>query len=151
MPTAKRRPELRPEVVYIESSALLRVLLERDAGLQKRLRSFDSFFTSTLTLIEVPRALARARNEARISVRAYARARSRFAAFARGCTVSELTDVVRERAALEFPVEPVRTLDAIHLATIVTWADTLGPLIVASCDQRVSQNALALGYEVVSA
>jgi hypothetical protein len=64
--------------------------------------------------------------------------------------VAEITKQVRDRAALEFPVEPVRSLDAIHLGTIVAWRDTMGPMAIASCDERIRRNVLSLGYEIIS-
>lgn len=139
----------RTEILYVESSALLRVLLEGDSGLEGRLGEFGRLLTSSLTLIEVPRTLARAQRERRLTHETFEGVRRRFSVFARACMVAEITKSVRERAALEFPIEPVRSLDAIHLATIVVWTDTLRPIVVASCDDRVARNARALGYEVI--
>lgn len=133
----------------MESSALLRVLLERDAALAGTLRRFPRFFTSALTLVEVPRALGRARREGRLSAAAFARVQRRYRAFAGNCTIAEVTPPVRDRAVVEFPAEPVRSLDALHLATMVVWSEMLGPLVMASCDQRVRANASALGFAVV--
>jgi predicted DNA-binding protein (UPF0278 family) len=48
-----------------------------------------------------------------------------------------------------FPREPVRTLDAIHLATALLHAAEIGALVVLSIDQRVRANADALGLAVV--
>lgn len=148
-PAPRRRKPSRSETLYVESSALLRVLLERDPPMDDTLGAFERLFTSALTLIEVPRALARARREEGLASAQSENAQRRFAAFVRACTVAEITKVVRDRAALEFPVEPVRSLDAIHLATIVVWADTVGPMVIASCDHRVGRNAQALGYTVI--
>ena len=137
------------ETLYVESSALLRVLLEGDSTLERTLGGYARLFTSALTLIEVPRALVRARHEERLTLPVFEDVRRRFSAFERACTVAEITRTVRERAALEFPVEPLRSLDAIHLATIVVWTAALRPIVVASCHERVGRNARALGYEVV--
>lgn len=135
--------------LYVESSAVLRVLLERDAVFVTALREFTRFLTSSLTLVEVRRAIARARREGRLTQPAYVRALRQAQRFAASCAVVELTPAVRERAAAQFPAEPVRSLDAIHLATIVTQADLFAPIVVASCDSRVRDNAEALGYAVV--
>lgn len=53
------------------------------------------------------------------------------------------------RAGQPFPVEPVRTLDAIHLATIQSLGETPQLVTVITRDQRVARNARALGYAVV--
>jgi len=45
----------------------------------------------------------------------------------------------------------VRTLDAIHLATFRILAEVLPDLDMASSDERVHENATALGFEVVPA
>jgi hypothetical protein len=45
-------------------------------------------------------------------------------------------------------VEPVRTLDAIHLATAAAFRAELDAVVVCSLDQRVRLNARALGLEV---
>jgi predicted nucleic acid-binding protein len=135
--------------LYMESSALLRILLEGDPLLEKMTGGFEAYLTSALTLVEVPRVLARARREARLTEEGTQETHSRFAAFVRSCSVAEITREVRVRAALDFPLEPVRSLDAIHLATVVVWGDTIAPMVVASTDQRVRRNAQALGYALI--
>lgn len=139
----------RRETLYVESSALLRLLLEGDDAVKAGIAQFERFFTSALTLIEVPRALARARREGRLDGARAEQVQRRYAAFVRACAVAEIGRAVRDRAALEFPVEPVRSLDAIHLATAIVWNDVPGWLVIASSDDRIVRNALALGYEVV--
>ena len=66
--------------------------------------------------------------------------------FERRCYLVAVTDGVLARVRRPFPVEPIRTLDAVHLAT----AELLGeppPLItVVTRDARVRENAQALGY-----
>lgn len=56
---------------------------------------------------------------------------------------------VLSRARQTFPMEPVRTLDALHLASVLAWDQAIDRLTVASCDERVRGNALALGFDVV--
>ena len=56
-----------------------------------------------------------------------------------------------EFACGPFPGEPIRALDAIHLATALVIRDIYPDLRVLSLDQRVRQNAVALGFEVVPA
>jgi hypothetical protein len=43
----------------------------------------------------------------------------------------------------------VRSLDAIHLASLLVLDEALGDFVVASCDDRVRRNADALGFEVL--
>ena len=66
---------------------------------------------------------------------------------------------VAERARGAFSREPVRTLDAIHLATVSVFAEAVGQLRVLSQNDRVPLNASAvagsrltsLGFHMCSA
>jgi hypothetical protein len=55
---------------------------------------------------------------------------------------------VAERAGGRFPLEPVRTLDAIHLASMAVLRESLPDLVVLSTDARVRENSAQLGFEV---
>jgi predicted nucleic acid-binding protein len=54
-----------------------------------------------------------------------------------------------ERARRPFPLEPIRTLDALHLAAALHFQHELLGLTVLSLDARVRQNAEALGLPVL--
>ncbi len=56
---------------------------------------------------------------------------------------------VLSRARQTFPVDPVRTLEALHLASVLAWDQAIARLTVVSCDDRVRANVLALGFDVV--
>ena len=133
---------------YIESSALVTALLERDRDALKSVRTKGRRVTSALTIAEAARAILRARAAARLTAeeeRAAVRALRRFE---RRCYLVAVTDTVLARVRRPFPVEPIRTLDAVHLAT----AELLGeppPLVtIVTRDARVRDNAAALGYAV---
>ncbi len=57
----------------------------------------------------------------------------------------ELSGEVLTRAGQPFPVEPVRTLDAIHLATALVFTKAYPDLQILTFDQRISNNAQPLG------
>jgi len=59
-------------------------------------------------------------------------------------------DVV-ERARRPFPVEPVRTLDALHLSSAVVASARVTDLAILSLDERVRAAGRALGLPVVPA
>lgn len=64
---------------------------------------------------------------------------------------SEIVAVTREvlhRAGQPFPVEPVRTLDALHLATIEALGQPPETVTVVTRDARIRANAETLGYGV---
>ncbi len=134
-------------IVYAESSAVLAWLLgERPADAVRRLLSdAERVVASTLSLLECRRALARGVATGQLS-EADAGAASRLLAHATsGWALLEMTGPALERAHQPFPVEPVRTLDAIHLAAALEFRTALGPLTVLSLDDRIRANASALG------
>ena len=56
---------------------------------------------------------------------------------------------VLERARRPFPEEPIRTLDALHLASALVARAAVPGLSMLSLDQRVRASALALGFAVL--
>lgn len=133
---------------YIETSALLAALLEADAAARRSLRVRGALVTSRLTFAEAQRGLLRARQGGRLTAeqeRACLRALSRLRA---RCTTVAVTEEVLGLAGRPFPVEPIRTLDALHLATVAITADAPQFATVITRDERVRANALAAGYAV---
>ena len=61
----------------------------------------------------------------------------------------EITPEVRSRAAMPFPLEPVRSLDAIHLATALEFLKSFPDLQILSRDQRIIANLEPLGLLTV--
>ena len=133
---------------YVETSALLRVVLEGDETLRPLLLA-DTCYTSALTFAEARRAIRRARATGRLDAAGAQTARRRVAEFESWADIVPMNDEVLQRTGEEFPVEPVRTLDAIHLATFQILAEVLPDLDMASSDERVRENATALGFQVV--
>jgi uncharacterized protein len=133
---------------YVESSALVAALLEHDAGALTSLRTRSRHITSALTLAEAARAIVRARATERLTPEAERAAVRALRRFERRCYIVAVTEDILARVRRPFPIEPIRTLDAVHLAT----AESLGeppPLItVVTRDTRVRDNARALGYPV---
>ena len=135
---------------YVETSALLRALLEEDRELHAALGG-DGLFTSALTLVEAARSVHRARREGRLDAATAREVERQLASFERVCDVIDLDDEVLRMARDELPTEPVRTLDALHLASLRVLDAALGGFEVLSCDERVRRNAVALGFRVVPA
>ena len=136
--------------VYAESSAVLSWLLG-EAGHEavlEELSTADQVVTSTLTIIECSRALARARSTRRVKPAEELAALRLLDEAAASWHVLDISDRVAERACASFPHEPVRTLDALHLATAVVFAEALGSLRVVSLDDRVRSNVKALGMSL---
>ena len=78
---------------------------------------------------------------ARAAVRALRR-------FERRCYVVGLTEDILARVGRPFPVEPVRTLDAVHIATVESLGEPPQLITIVTRDQRVRDTARALGYTV---
>ena len=135
---------------YVETSALLRVLLDGEESLRPEL-SGEGLVTSVLTFVEAARAISRARREKRLDAQQSREVERQLAAFERSCDAIGLEGDVLRRAREDFPMEPVRSLDALHLASLRVLDDELGGLEVVSCDDRVRKNAAALGFAVVPA
>ena len=133
---------------YVETSALLRVVLEGDEDLRPLLLA-DTCYTSALTFAEARRAIRRARSAGKLDPAGAQNARRRVAEFESWSEVVPIGDDVLQGTGEEFPVEPVRTLDAIHLSTILLLAEVLPELDVVSTDERVRENVQALGMKVL--
>jgi predicted nucleic acid-binding protein len=130
------------------SSALVAALLERDTGVMKRTSRGTRQVTSALTLAEAGRAIIRARTTGRLTAEEEQAAVRALRTFERRSFILDVDRAVLDRVRRLFPVEPIRTLDAVHLAT----AELLGeppPLVtIVTRDGRVRENAEALGYAV---
>ena len=135
-------------VTYIESSALVAALLEHDTDVTKRPPAGTRPVTSALTLAEAARAIIRARTTGRLTAQDEQAAARALRTFERRCFVLDVSQAVLDRVRRPFPVEPIRTLDAIHLAT-AEWLGEPPPLVtIVTRDERVRANAGALGYRI---
>jgi len=99
-------------------------------------------------LCEASRAILRARIEGRLSAEYERAALRRLRQFERRCEVVAISVPVLVRAARPFPVEPIRTLDAIHLATVEESGETPQLVTIVTRDRRIRENAIAMGYTV---
>ena len=103
---------------------------------------------SALTLAEATRAIVRGRTTGRLSEADERAAVRGLHVFARRCDLVSVTDAVLARVGRPFPVEPIRTLDAVHLATAEQLGEPPALVTVVTRDARVRENARALGYDV---
>lgn len=153
MATRRRRPGARPEpqpsqIRYVESSALVAAVLEDDAAARNAIRATGRLVTSRLTLAEAHRAVLRARMAGRLGPDDERRLIRGLDTFGRRCELMAVSEQVLLRAGRPFPVEPVRILDAIHLASVELLGEAPQLVTVVARDARVVANARALGYDV---
>ncbi len=139
-------------IIYAESSAVLAWILGEPAAgsVRAALARAERVVTSALTATECGRAIARGRREGRLSGAEHLAALRLLDVAERNWDVHALSDRVLARARGEFPVEPVRTLDGLHLATAVLLQEGLGRLTMLSFDERIRANAERLGLDLAA-
>ena len=135
-------------VRYMESSALVAALLERDTAIVKKVARGTEQLTSALTLAEAGRAIIRARATGRLTAQEERAAVHALRTFERRCFILDVDRAVLDRVRRPFPVEPIRTLDAVHLATAELLGEAPVLVTIVTRDGRVRKNAEALGYTV---
>ena len=127
---------------------MVAALLEHDADGLTSVRTKGRKVTSALTIAETARAIVRARAAARLTAEEEHAAVRALRRFERRCYLVAVTDTVLARVRRPFPVEPVRTLDAVHLATTELLGEPPPSITIVTRDVRVRENAEALGYAV---
>ena len=137
--------------LYAETSAVLRWLFNEPRGdaILDHLRAASKITASRLTLLEARRAIRRAAREGGLRSAQRSEVLSALALAAAGWALLELSRPVVDRAEGEFPVEPIRTLDALHLASALALREALPDLVVLSTDDRIRANALELGFALL--
>lgn len=130
------------DLVYLDTSAVLRAVLERGVSpeIEKQIGSARILLTSRLSHIESARAFHRLRREGVPESALASGAREVDAIFAR-CTVWEMTRTVCDLAAEVAPAIPLRTPDAIHLATWSLVRRRLGDVELVTADARLLEAA----------
>jgi predicted nucleic acid-binding protein len=135
------------QIRYIETSALVAAELEGDLAAQRSLRGPGRVITSALTHAEAARAVQRAQATQRVTQIEATALAGGFGTFARRTETVPIDEQILMRVGRSFPVEPVRTLDAIHLATIELLGAEPGAITVVTRDSRVRENARAMGWK----
>ena len=134
-----------PGAVYLDTSAVLRAVLETGSTpeVEKQLREADALITSRLALVESARAIHHLRLAGHVPESRLADAEREIAAVWARCDLWELTSAVCEAARHLAPSTPLRTLDALHLATFVAARRRISGLELLTVDERL-QAAVAL-------
>ena len=136
--------------LYAESSAVLAWLLDEPAAaaVRRRLGEAQVIIASDLTLIECDRVLLRAAALKELSEAEAADCRAHLIAAAAHWQVLRIAPEIVDRARQPFPDDPIRTLDAIHLASLLVARAAVAGLRLLSLDERVRQAAKGLGVIV---
>jgi len=133
-----------------ESSAILAWLLGERAGLDVRelLAAAEVLVASDLTLIECDRVILRAAALGELTEADAADRRAHLAVAAAHWHLLRIGPEVVTRAREPFPAEPIRTLDAIHLASVLVGRSAVAGLDLLSLDERIRRAAVRLGVRV---
>ena len=136
--------------IYAESSAVLAWLLGEEAGHRVRevLRRAVSVTASDLTLLECDRVLIRTVTLGEIDEAATADRRARLNAAAAHWHMWRVSSDIIDRARHPFPAEPVRTLDAIHLASALAVRSAVPGVELLSLDDRIRRSGQQLGFRL---
>jgi predicted nucleic acid-binding protein len=133
--------------VYAESSAVLAWLLgEEAAGRVRRvLAEAEIVVASDLTLVECDRVLIRAVTLGELTEAEAANRRAHLTTAASHWHVLRVGLEIVDRARRPFPGEPIRTLDALHLASALAARAAVTDLALLSLDERVRGAGARLG------
>ncbi len=139
--------------IYAESSAILAWLLEENGAAAVRgvLDDADAVVASDLTLIECDRVLHRATTLGELTEAEAADRRAYLTTASAHWHVLRIGSEVVARARQSFPGDPVRSLDAIHLASALVARGAVAGLELLSLDDRVRKAAGRLGMRSVPA
>lgn len=137
--------------LYAESSAVLAWLLDEPTApaMRRLLEDAEVIIASDLTLIECDRVLLRAVALKELTEAEAADRRAHLSAAAAHWHLLRIAGEVVDRARQPFPGDPMRTLDAIHLASLLVARTAVVDLRLLSLDERVRQAARGLGVAVV--
>lgn len=137
-------------IAYLDASIVLRLIL----GEPDRLAEWETVaraVASALTEVECLRTLDRLARRGMLTDEEVAERRGAVFRLLGGCTVVDLTRPIMQRAGEPFPT-PLGTLDAIHLATALSWRDMTGDrLTLATHDRELAVAAHAMGLSVAGA
>lgn len=137
--------------VYLETSALVTWAYSQEGWdrVHREIEAADELVASTVTALEARRVVARGEAIGAVDAATSRAVAGRLSKILDRVTEMDVTADVRDRCARAFPVEPVRALDAVHLATALEFAGVFPDLRVLTFDRRVRENAEALGLDVV--
>ena len=137
--------------VYAESSAVLAWLFDEPSAktCADALSAAETVVVSELTIVECRRVVRRAVTTDVLTKREGSRLLVAFGNAAAHWMRSAVTQEILDVASGPFPVEPIRTLDAIHLATAFRIRTAIPDLHMLTLDKRIRDNAEAMGFAVV--
>jgi len=137
-------------ILYAESSAVLTWLLSQEDApkIGSTLAEAELIFSSDLTLLECERVLVRGSATGELSEGEVTNRQVILRTAAQHWMLLGFAPAVIERAQRTFPNEPVRTLDALHLAFALEAKRIIPETRILSLDRRIRESARQLGLEI---
>ena len=134
-------------IAYIDTSALLRIVL-REPGALEDLRAYEALVSSELIAVESARTIDRLRIQGSLTTEEAADRIRATNEWLEAIDLVLLRPPVLSRASEPMPM-PIGTLGAIHLTTALIWRDRMGPLReMATHDVALGTAARAFGFDV---
>jgi len=137
-------------VAYLDTSVVLQHILRGEIAIRHAF-AVGRVVTSELTRIESRRVIHRYRLNGDLDDDGFVAATDRLESVLAGVAVVDLSRAVRTRAMGSFPVV-VKTLDALHLATALLYAESYldaaanEQVLLFSHDAAMNRCAVALGF-----
>jgi predicted nucleic acid-binding protein len=130
--------------LYLDTSSVLRATLESGTTpeLEARIGAAEVLITSRLSLVEASRALLRARQLGLAPEARLADVERELDLLWARTELWELTAAVCELARVVAPARPLRSLDALHLATYLLARRRLEGLELITADERLREAAM---------
>ncbi len=137
--------------LYAESSAVLAWLLDEKsaADVRRTLAAAEIIVASDLTLIECDRVLLRAAALGELTEAEAADRRAHLTTAASHWHLLRVAPEIVERARQPFPGEPIRTLDALHLASVLAARAAIAGIKLFSLDDCVRKAGSKLGLGLI--
>jgi predicted nucleic acid-binding protein len=137
-------------IVYLDTSALLRLVLGEPGALEELL-SAQAMVSSELLAVESLRTIDRLRLQGSMSAEEAASRRATATEWLEAVDLVLLRRSILARASEPFPT-PLGTLDALHLATALVWQDrTSQALVMATHDRDLALASRSFGVDVLGA
>lgn len=132
---------------YVDSSVVLRFVLDQPGQLSGW-TEITNPISSELLRIECLRTLDNARIRYALDDSLVSEKRGALLQILDRITLLGLDPDILDRAAEPFPTV-VRSLDALHLATLLHVPEEMGELVLATHDDELAAAAIALGFDVL--
>lgn len=136
------------EYRYLETSAVVAAIVEDDKDADLAVRGEGRRVASSLTFAEARRTIARRGATGRMTATVQRSALARLRRLEENVALVPIGTVILDRVGRPFPVEPLRSLDAIHLATAELLDPSPQVITIVTRDRRLAQNARAMGFVV---